>query len=342
MEENKIDIRYLVLWLSDDCNLHCKYCYAEPNFQKENMSFETAKKAIERCQGKEFTLVFAGGEALLNFEVMEKIFDYLEKNHYQCKLSLQTNGTLITEEIAKKLKKMKINIGVSFDATVEVHEELRGFSKKTIEGIYELKKIGKQVNLNCVLNNKTIPFLEKFVEIAYYFGNIQGIGLDLLRITGNCLENYDISVVKEEEIYPSLKKAYQKTKLLSSLTGKKIGIREIEEAKIRKSQTCNNEQYCYASLGQSIVVTPRGDTYPCSSLVGNEQYWMGKIDSELKKISLGTGKYKKCFSCVYRLECKGCCPSRMIYNTSYEEEEKDCVLRKAVFRILEEEREGKG
>ena len=42
--------------------------------------------------------------------------------------------------------------------------------------------------------------------------------------------------------------------------------------------------------------------------------------------------------CEYKQVCKGCCPSRMLYNKKYEVEDKDCILRKAVFKLLEEER----
>ncbi|MCD7980491.1 MAG: radical SAM protein [Fusobacterium sp.] len=336
--KNKKNIRYLVLWLADNCNLKCKYCYAQPVFTHELMSLETAKKAINLCKDKDFTLILAGGEPLLNFKVIEKLYQYLKENGYKCKIGLQSNGTLITDEIAEKLAAMEINIGISFDGTMAVNEELRGGTKKVLEGINLLREHKKNININCVLSNRNIDKLEKLVEMAYYLGNVKGIGLDLLRIAGNCSNNSDIFPPRDEEIYINLKKSYEKIKILAKLTGKKIGIREIEEIKLRECTICNNDNYCYSSLGQAMVVTPNGDTYPCSSLVGNMEYYMGNIDGEINMKQLSSGKYERCGMCEYKQVCKGCCPSRMLYNKKYEIEDKDCILRKAVFKLLEEER----
>ena len=55
-------------------------------------------------------------------------------------------------------------------------------------------------------------------------------------------------------------------------------------------------------------------------------------------IKLNSGKYEKCSSCEYEKICKGCCPSRMVFNEKYDVEDKDCALRKAIFRILKEDR----
>ena len=65
---------------------------------------------------------------------------------------------------------------------------------------------------------------------------------------------------------------------------------------------------------------------------------MGNIDEEIEMKKLSSGKYERCNICEYRKICKGCCPSRMLYNQKYETEDKDCILRKAVFKILDEER----
>lgn len=334
--KNKHNIRYLVLWVADYCNLQCKYCYAQKNFKRNKMSFATAKKAIELCDSKDFTLIFAGGEPLLNFELIEKTINFLDENHYRCKIGMQTNGTLITEEIAKKLKTANINIGVSFDGDIKTNEYLRGKTGCTLNGITLLKEEKININLNCVVTDKNITKLEDLINFAYYVGNVNGIGLDLLRINETSEKN-DLLPPQPEDIYPNLKKAYKRTQLLEKLTGKKIGIREIEEMKIRANIKCSNG-YCYSSFGQNMVVTPDGDTYPCSSLVGISEYFMGNIKDKVTPLTLEKGKYEKCSKCSYNDICKGCCPSRMIHNKEHFMEDRDCFLRKAVFRLLEEDK----
>lgn len=332
---SKTKIKYLVLWVAGDCNLNCKYCYAHSSFTKQLMSFETAKKAIEFCNAKKFTLIFAGGEPLLNFNLIERVYKFLKENGYECKLGLQTNGTLITDEIALKLSKMDINIGVSFDADFEVNELLRGETKKLINGINLLKESGKRINLNCVLTDKSVNQMEKLIEIAYYFENVDGIGFDLLRLNERGIEN-NVNLPKSEDIFIYLKKAYEKGNQLFNITGKQVRIREIEEIKYRKENKCKAENYCYSSLGEAMVVTEKGDIYPCSSLVGKEGYFSGNIlkneDINIQKLS--SGKKKECMKCQYNDICRGSCPARMIFNDKYNEN-KDCVLRKAIFKLLE-------
>lgn len=340
MKSEKLDVRYLVLWVVDRCNLDCKYCYARPNFTHTSMSLETAIRGIETCKDKNFTLIFAGGEPLLNFHLIEKVYEYLEKNGYSCKLGIQTNGTLITKEVADKLSKMKIDVGISLDGDIKTNETLRGGSIKALEGINLLGLRKKDVNINCVVSNKNIGTLEKLVELAYYLGNVQGIGLDLVRITGNSLANKEVEPPCDEDIYINLKRADEKRKLLLQLTGKDIKIREIEEIRLRKSRECRKDGYCYSSLGQALVITPSGDTYPCSSLVGDKRYHMGNIYGEIKMKSLPLGRYERCKNCEYERACKGCCPSRLLINSDFNAEDKDCVLRRAVFRILDEEKRG--
>ena len=186
---------------------------------------------------------------------------------------------------------------------------------------------------------KNIEKLENLIDIAYYFENINAVGLDLLRISGNCLQkNIDLKVVNDEDIYVNLKKANERVKLLTKLTNKKVIIREIEDAKLRQCTFCYSGNYCYSSLGEAMVVTANGDTYPCSSFVGNKDYYMGNINESINIIKLNSGKYEKCSSCEYEKICKGCCPSRMVFNEKYDVEDKDCALRKAIFRILKEDR----
>ena len=69
--KNKKNIRYLVLWLADNCNLKCKYCYAQPVFTHELMSLETAEKAINLCKDK---LRFYKQHPYINIETIKTTY----------------------------------------------------------------------------------------------------------------------------------------------------------------------------------------------------------------------------------------------------------------------------
>ncbi len=123
-------------------------------------------------------------------------------------------------------------------------------------------------------------------------------------------------------------------------TGIRITVRSVEEAKQRlKSNSCGT-YYCYASCGKSYVIMPDGAVYPCGTLAGRKEYYMGNInEGNIRSLALPSlPQSDKCRACKYRMHCPGSCPSRQItngYTTS--DGSLDCVLRKISFEIAEAE-----
>lgn len=330
MKENKKYL-YLVLWLANYCNLDCDYCYAKDNFNSEKMSWDIAKYGLNLLDEKA-TLILAGGEPLLNFSLIEKMDIYLKERGFKGKIAIQTNGTLITDEIAYKLSKMDIKIGISLDGMFDTNENSRGETKKVVAGIRRLERYSKDVSINCVLTGENIDSLESLVEFLYLFKNINGLGLDLIRLTSKT----KFTIPKTNDLYLNLKKAYEKTNFLGEIIGKYIPIREIEDTKQRLKLNHHSCNYCYSSIGQTAVILPNGDVYPCSSLVGEKKYLMGNlVDKDLCEIKLSSGKTLLCENCKYEKICRGSCPSRTIMNKKYYGDSSDCNLRKAIFKILE-------
>lgn len=324
-------VKYMVLWVSRDCNLRCKYCYAKENLYKENMDFETAKKAIDLLECKS-TLVIAGGEPLLNFDLVKSICEYIKENNLKIKISMQTNGTLIDENIAKEIKKYNIGIGISIDGMPEVNELTRQKSNEVINGIGILNKFNIPIYINAVVSNLNVDHLYTLSQLCLYFENIKGIGLDLLRESKDSLvKKADLNKIKN-----SIITLYEKVKVIENLTGRKILIREIEDCKIRIEKSYYSCNYCYATKAQAAVVIPNGDMYMCSSLVGNSKYYLGNINKEFELRNLESSIYKECKLCKYFKVCKKICPSRGIMNLEKGNLSKeDCELRKTCFHIVE-------
>ena len=334
------NIRFLVLWLTRDCNLRCRYCYADAGKHKEYMNFEVAKRAIDLCGENCIKLQFAGGEPILNFKLVERLYDYIKSNNISAILQMQANGTLIDYEIARHIKKMNIAMGVSFDGPIEINEYLRGNSKDVLRGMSILREEGIMANINCVVTDRNIEYLDKLVDIAYYLGNVGGIGLDLLRLTGRAIDTKsEVMEASPLDIKSSLEKAYLRTKEIESISGKKVIIREIEEARKRLYNPPKCGVYCHASYGGSAVVLPNGDIYPCGSLVGLEEYYMGNVLDEktIKNIKVEIIPSARCQNCKYKSFCQGACPARGIINKNGVITEQDCTLRKTSFEIVEKE-----
>lgn len=336
MKEKEVVL--IVLWTTGRCNLKCKYCYAAPAVGEGDMDFLTAARALDYFAAYPMKIQFAGGEPLLNYELICRIYEYVREKGYQARFQMQTNGTLLDREKAKKLKEMKIALGVSLDGPPDVNEMLRGGTKQTVHGLQCLASEGITVNLNSVVTAQNVMRLPELVDMALYLGNVAGIGLDLLRDAGRAKESsFALSRPSPRELKEALNALHQRSEFLYRHSGKRIIVREIAEAKKRLSSSVCSENYCYASCGRSYVVLPRGDVYPCGSLIDNPDYYMGNIhQGDLKSIALPKIRAGECRDCAYVSYCPGGCPSRMLVNANESPAESlDCVLRKAAFAIAQ-------
>ena len=106
---------------------------------------------------------------------------------------------------------MLYEVITSLDGGIEVNEALRGQTGKVIEGIQNLAVEGIMINLNCVLTRYNVESLPKLIDLAFYLGNVRGVGLDLLRKTGRASSN-EILLAEPNQIRSALWAAYERTR----------------------------------------------------------------------------------------------------------------------------------
>lgn len=119
------------------CNIRCEYCYENPMRDAGNISTEAnwpKVKSVLKELGWQFSL--HGGEPLLaSIEHLKEVFQFGLENFGHN--SIQTNGILITEEIAEIFKKYKVGVGISVDGPSDLNDyRCNGHdTKKTHDGI---------------------------------------------------------------------------------------------------------------------------------------------------------------------------------------------------------------
>lgn len=142
------------------CNLHCTGCWAAEYGNKLNMSYETLDDIIN--QGKEmgtYMYLFSGGEPL----VRKKDIIRLCEAHPDCQFLAFTNGTLIDEEFADEMLRVKNFIpAISVEGFEEATDFRRG--KGTFKAVMKAMEI---------LKRKKLPF---GASCCYTSQNVDSIG----------------------------------------------------------------------------------------------------------------------------------------------------------------------
>ena len=130
-------LKAMCLHVTHDCNLRCKYCFAEQGLYggtPKIMSWEVAKASIdfliEKSVGRHnLELDFFGGEPLMNWDVVKKTVAYargLEKEHGKLfRFTMTTNGVLLNDEITEFLNKEMNNVVLSLDGRKNINDAMR-------------------------------------------------------------------------------------------------------------------------------------------------------------------------------------------------------------------------
>ena len=158
VKKRKTVVKALCLHIAHDCNLACKYCFAEEgeyHGRRALMSFEVGKKALDFLianSGNRHNLEvdFFGGEPLMNWQVVKDLVAYgreQEKIHDKhFRFTITTNGVLLNDEVQEFVNKEMDNVVLSLDGRKDVNDRMRPF--RNGKGSYDLivpkfQKIGR-------------------------------------------------------------------------------------------------------------------------------------------------------------------------------------------------------
>ena len=148
VKERKTVVKALCLHIAHDCNLACKYCFAEEgeyHGRRALMSYEVGKKALDFLiansgNRRNLEVDFFGGEPLMNWQVVKDLVAYgreqekLHDKHFR--FTVTTNGVLLNDEIQEFINKEMDNVVLSLDGRKEVNDRMRPF--RNGKGSYDL------------------------------------------------------------------------------------------------------------------------------------------------------------------------------------------------------------
>ena len=214
---------FLVVWnFTDLCNLRCKHCYQDASLDRleKELSKNEALKAVDEMADSGLAYIaMSGGEPLIRpdfFDVADRIVDH------EMGLAVATNATLLTEEMAKKLKKYhNIYLQISLDGLKETHNSFRGADcfDKVIQGIKNAKNEDIGVGVSMAVTKLNINDVPHVIDI------VEDLGVDIFTHynfipvgRGHDIINMDLTPYERERLLNNLfeEGKMRKIKLLST------------------------------------------------------------------------------------------------------------------------------
>lgn len=172
-------LRTLYFYLTSGCNLACRHCWLAPSFHPEgatggHLPYELFERAVDQAIPLGLQSVkLTGGEPLLHPDFM-RLVDLLKDRNIR--LTIETNGTLVTADLAQALKEREVlsHVSVSLDgSTGEIHDPFRGVAgsfMRTVRGIRALVASGYRPQVIFSIHRGNVEDIESAVGLFVRLG----------------------------------------------------------------------------------------------------------------------------------------------------------------------------
>ncbi len=321
------EVKALCIHICHDCNLRCRYCFADEgayHSAREFMSEETAKKAIDFLiensgNRKVLEVDFFGGEPLMCLDTIKNVVYYAkEKAAARGKKFLfttTTNALLLNEEAIEFFNAEMENVVLSLDGRKQVHDAIR----KTVNG---------KGSYDFVINNIK-NFVKSRGDKHYYVrGTFTAKNLDfskdVLFLADNGFDSISMEpvvtdiddlAIKEEHLPEILEEYERLCDEYLERYARGEGFNFFHFNVDLEGGPCLSKRVSACGAGNEYFsVAPNGDIYPCHQFVGDEKFKMGNVNGGALNADIRSTfaenclfTREKCDKCFAKYICSGGC-----------------------------------
>ena len=321
-------VKALCLHIAHDCNLACKYCFAEEGEYKGRralMSYEVGKQALDFLvansgERRNLEVDFFGGEPLMNFQVVKDLVLYgreLEKVHdKKFRFTLTTNGILLDDDIMEFANREMSNVVLSIDGRKDINDMMR--PSRNGKGSYEIimpkfQKFAESRNQDNYYVRGT--FTRNNLDFSEDVKHLADLGFKQISVEPVVAPPEEPYALREEDL-PVLFEEYDK--LAKFIIERK---REGKDFNFFHFMIDLSGGPCVAkrlsgcgSGTEYLAVAPWGDLYPCHQFVGMPEFLMGNVFEGVKRADIqeefkqcNVYSKEKCKKCFAKFYCSGGC-----------------------------------
>lgn len=329
-------VKALCLHIAHDCNLACKYCFAdegEYHGKRELMSYEVGKKALDFLvanSGSRTNLEvdFFGGEPLMNFEVVKQLVKYgrslEEPNNKKFRFTLTTNGVLLDDDILEFANKEMSNLVLSLDGRKEVHDLMR--PRRGGQGSYDtvvpkfIKAAESRNQMNYYVRG---TYTRNNLDFAKDVIHMADLGFEQISVEPVVADKSESYAIREEDIDTLIKQYDELT--AEMIKRKKEGnpFNFFHFMIDLSGGPCVAKRLSGCGSGtEYLAVSPSGELYPCHQFMGMKDFLLGNVDEGVIRTDIrdefklcNVYAKEKCKNCFAKFYCSGGCAANS-YNFS--------------------------
>ena len=188
----------LIIQPTPFCNINCSYCYLKDRLNAARISVETVEQICDRVLegnlvGDRLTIVWHAGEPLVipvkYFRDLILAINRKFDRKVVIEHSIQTNGTLITQEWCDLINEFDLKIGVSIDGPDFINDNNRrtrsnkGTFDKIVEGIKLLDKNRIKYHAIAVVSEFSLDYPDEIFDF-FYTNGFYHLGLNIEELEG--------------------------------------------------------------------------------------------------------------------------------------------------------------
>jgi len=318
------------LTITKKCNLNCPLCYEINNNVPEMKKDEIFTLIDELAKMKVFQLAIGGGEPFLR----EDIYKIIEYCHIKGVVpNITTNGTLINEDIARRIKDRVGGVSVSlngYSSRTNIGRDKR-FFHEVIHGIKLLLDGGVPTGVNFLVTNESLNYINKTFS---FFKKLGVKWINVIRPKPGLMNKHLNQYLLSREDLKSLKKVLDCWSHLIRINVDTAFTCLMYDVPVKRLK----EKAVYGCVSgiRFCTIDCNGDIYPCS-FFKDEKYKAGNVlKDDFQHLWLHSAIFRKfremgiklkgkCGDCNIKNYCGGCRSIALSVGDDFYEEDVACI-----------------